>query len=61
MKLTETVSLGTTTIGTIRLTDRGYEAFGPADQYIATFCTLPAARKALWEMHCEGEKGLAGR
>lgn len=56
---TETVTAGTVTIGTIRVTHRGCETFGPIDQYLATHETIEGARRALFELHRDGEKGLA--
>ncbi|WP_421952109.1 hypothetical protein [Pelagibacterium sp.] len=47
----EIVTVGTVRIGTVNQTDRGFEAFGPFDQYVATFPTLSSARKALFDMH----------
>jgi len=54
---TETVSLGTETIGTIRITDRGFETFGPRDQYICTHVTIADARRSLFELHRDSEIG----
>lgn len=54
---TETVSLGTEYIGRIFVTKRGFETFGPQDQYICTHVTIQAARRALFELHRAGEAG----
>lgn len=56
---TEYVTAGTETIGTIRVTARGCECFGPLDQYLATYPTIEGARRALFELHRDGEKGPA--
>lgn len=46
---TETVSLGTLHLGTIRETDRGFETFGPDDKYLLTEVTIAGARRALFQ------------
>lgn len=56
---TEHVTLGTETIGTINVTPRGFETFGPRDQYLCTHVSIEAARKALFELHRASERGLA--
>lgn len=61
MKLTprtETVTSGTVTIGTIRVTDRGCETFGPRDEYLATHPKIEDARRALFQLHKAGQDGL---
>ena len=55
---TEEVTLGTISLGRIHLTDRGFEAFGPRGEYVCTFTTLQAARRALFELHRDGEEGM---
>ncbi|WP_108461349.1 hypothetical protein [Devosia naphthalenivorans] len=52
---TEYITAGTTTIGLVNCTDRGFETFGPLDQYLATYPSLEAARKALFELHKAGQ------
>ncbi len=59
MKRTEHVTLGTETIGTIRITDRGFETFGPRDEYLCTHVSIADARRSLFELHRDSEKGLA--
>ena len=56
---TETVTLGTERLGKINVTDRGCETFGPLGQYLGTHVTIQAARKALYELHRDSEKGLS--
>lgn len=51
----EYVTAGTSTIGLVSCTDRGFEAFGPLDQYLATYPTLEAARKALFDLHSSSQ------
>ncbi|MFD1941306.1 hypothetical protein [Paradevosia shaoguanensis] len=57
----EIVTFGTDYAGKINVTGRGCETFGPADQYIATFPTIQAARKALFELHRDSQQALLGR
>lgn len=57
---TETVTLGTDYAGKIHITERGFETFGPLDQYLATFPTIQSARKALFEMHRDSQTQLMG-
>jgi len=56
----ETVSAGTEKIGVIhsRSKDR-HEVFGPTDAYVCSATTLEHARRILFEMHRDGENGLA--
>jgi len=52
---TETVSIGTVTIGTIHHTERGFESFGPRGEYLCTYETKTRARRALYDLHQESE------
>lgn len=56
----EYVTTGTTAIGHVNVTDRGFEAFGPLDQYLATYPTLDGARKALFQLHLDGQAAQGG-
>lgn len=58
-KRTEHVTLGTERIGTIRITDLGFETFGPHDEYLCTHIKVADARRSLFELHRDSEKGLA--
>lgn len=55
---TEIVTIGQEHLGRIHLTDRGYETFGPQDQYLCTHVTIEGARRALFELHRDSEQGL---
>jgi len=55
---TETVTLGHDYAGKVHVTDRGFETFGPSDEYVATFPTIQSARKALFELHRDSQQGL---
>ena len=57
---TETVTLGHDYAGKVFVTERGFEAFGPNDEYLATFPTIQSARKALFELHRDSQQGLTG-
>ncbi|MGB3338279.1 MAG: hypothetical protein WBA73_13985 [Devosia sp.] len=55
---TETISVGHELAGTINQTDRGFELFDAKGKYLHTQPTIQAARKALFELHRDGERGL---
>jgi len=57
---TETVTFGTDHAGKINVTGRGFEGFGPGDQYVATFPTLKSARAALFSMHAAALASSSG-
>ena len=56
---TETVTFGHTHGGKVKVTRDGAEAFGPREEYVATFPTLREARKALFELHRASQAGQA--
>ena len=53
----ETVTFGHVYGGKVFVTPQGAEAYGPRDEYVATFPALRDARKALFELHQASEAG----
>lgn len=56
----EVVTDGHLTLGRINCKEEGCETWGSDGQYVAKYPTIQAARKALFELDRDGEKGLAG-
>ena len=48
MSRSETVTNGHDTIGIVISNERGHEAYGEGGKYLATYPTLPAARRAVF-------------
>ena len=57
MPSTEVVTSGHDTIGMVVTNERGHEAYGEAGNYLATYPTLPAASKAVFQHHQEARHG----
>lgn len=58
----ETVCAGTTKIVSINSKSKvQHEVFGPNDEYVCSVVTLEHARRVLFRMHQDGERGLAGQ
>lgn len=55
----ESVTDGLRTLGRINGRAEGFETWGPDGHYVAKFPTIQAARKALFDLDLNGEKGLA--
>jgi hypothetical protein len=56
---TETVTLGHEYAGKVHVNERGFEVFGPTDAYVCTATSIQHARRILFEMHRDSERGLA--
>lgn len=52
--VSESVNFGHDLAGTIRQTDRAFEVFGPANEYLFSDTSLSGARRRLYERHRDG-------
>lgn len=58
-RTSEVVTNGHITIGMVVSTERGHEAYAAAGEYLATYPTLSAARKAVFNSQQESSANAA--